>query len=408
LVQKLQWSPDEAWNPDRYDLEHLTAFIGDKLGEATAWQVVPFAAPMDEWLAAPLLYMQGHDFPIWNEAQRTKVRTYIEQGGTLLVEACCSRKDFHEGFTEFVRQTFPQQPLHELDPGHPVYKAHYDLPAQGVHGVDVGCRTSIIYLPRDVSCLWEQARVPVLSENAFKLGTNLAAYAAGAQGLRDRLDIQTLPAAAQAAAGAPTSDALRLAQVVYDGDWRPDPQALVRFAEFLHAQAGLDVITEYRPVRLRIDELATSPLLFLTGHYAFTLSPAETSALAEHLRRGGFLLAEACCGREAFDSSLRSVVAEMFGPDALRELPAGHDIYRGRPGFNLPAVAYKPAALARDPDLRAPQLWGVELDGRLALVYSPFSLGCSMDGHVCHDCLGVEGQDASKLGANIVLYALTH
>ncbi len=426
LMQKLQWSSDDRWSPDSADADNLIAFIGDKLGEPTAWQVVPFDAPLQDWLAAPLLYMQGHEFPDWNDAQRAKVRQYIEQGGTLLAEACCGRQEFRTGFEKFVAATFPGQPLRELDAGHPLYSAHFELEPSGIEGLDVGCRTSILYSPRDLSCLWQQARVPILSERAFKIGTNIAAYATGRQALRDRLDIRVVPAAEALPSGPPREDALRLAQVVYDGDWQPDPQALVHLAELVRDEAGVKVTTQYRPVRLADAELVNSPILFMTGHYRFSLSPAERTALAAHLRRGGFLLAEACCGREAFDESFRSMIREAFPGSMLEPIPLDHPLFRGAPGYKIDHVGYKPyggsantsgdaphavsepANTSRPPSTGPPQLLGLTIDGRLALVYSPFSIGCGIDGHKCHDCRGVVDEDARKIGVNAVLYALTH
>ena len=408
LVQKLRWSDSDAWNPDRNDVDHLVAFIGDKLGQPTAWQVVDFDAPLEEWLAAPLLYMQGHTFPKWNAQQRAKMRKYIEQGGTLLAEACCGRQAFRDGFTQFAAETFPAVPLRELDAAHPLYSAFYDLPPAGLMGMDVGCRTSIVFSPNDLSCLWEQGDIPELSERAFKLGTNIAAFAVGRQPLRDRLDVITLPEEQPAAPGPPPGAALRLAQVVYDGDWHPDPQALVHFAEYLRDNLHLDVITQYRPIRLDDEELYTCPILFMTGHYRFELSQREIEGLVNHLRRGGFLLAESCCGRAAFDTAFREMIKKAFPDCELKRLPENHAIFRGQPGFRLDTIGYKPAVLAETPDLKTPVLWGLEIDGRLALVYSPYSIGCGLDGHVCYNCRGYLDEDARKLAANIVLYSLTH
>lgn len=407
LIQKLQWSDDERWNPDRHDVENLVAFIGDALGEPTAWQTVGFDAPLEEWLAAPLLYVQGHTFPALGERQMRKLREFVEQGGTLLFEACCGKAEFRQGFERCAAATFPQTPLRELDAGHPVYSAHFDLGPAGLMGIDLGCRTSVLFSPRDLSCLWEQARIPLLSEQAFKLGTNIAAFALGRQALRDRLDVLTLPGRPQASSSAPAADALRLAQVVYDGDWRPDAGALVHFAEYLRDHAGLDVITEYATPRLTDPSLFTNPILFLTGHYAFDLSDRESAALVAHLRRGGFLWADACCGRREFDSSFRSLVARAFPGHRFERLPVEHDLFAGRPGFRIRSVGYKPAALSEKPDLAAPELWGLELDGRLALVYSPYAVGCGLDGHKCFNCRGLLDDDARKLAANVVLYALT-
>jgi hypothetical protein len=409
LVQKLQWSDDEDWNPDRHDLENLVAHIGNTFGEPTAWQAVAFDSPLEEWLAAPLLYMQGHTFPNWSQKQREKVRRYVEQGGTIFFEACCSREEFRTGFEKFIAATFPETPLRELDAGHPVYSAHHDLQPAGLMGLDIGCRTSILFSPRDISCLWEQARIPLLSQNALKLGTNIAAFALGRSALRDRLDLVVLPGGSADSARKPvvTQGTLRLAQVAYNGDWRPDPQALVHFAEFLRDSVRLDVVTEYAAPRLTDGDLHSYPILYMTGHYAFELSEPERTALAAHLRRGGFLLAESCCGRSAFDESFRRMVEAAFPGQPLKKLPAEHPLYRGEPGFRIDRVGYKEAALAQKPDLTQPELWGIEHEGRLILVYSPYSVGCGLDGHKCFNCRGLVDADARRLAANIVLYALS-
>ncbi|MBI5865178.1 MAG: DUF4159 domain-containing protein [Planctomycetes bacterium] len=409
LVQKLQWSEDEDWNPDRHDLENLISYIGNTFGEPTAWQTVAFDAPLEEWLTAPLLYVQGHVFPTWSLKQCEKVRKYVEQGGTIFFEACCSRDDFRTGMERFARATFPDAPLRELDAGHPVYSAHHSLKPSGLRGIDIGCRTSVLYSPRDISCLWEQGKIPMLSEDAFKLGTNIAAFALGRSALRDRLDVVVLPGNPERAAGRPpvTEGALRLAQVVYDGDWRPDPQALVHLAEALRDTAQIDVVTEYATPKLDEHALTQHPILFMTGHYGFSLRDAERAALASHLRRGGFLLAEACCGRKAFDESFRKLAADLIPGQTLKKLPLDHPIFRGEPGFRIARIGYKEAALAERPDLTTSELWGIEIEGRLAVVYSPYSLGCSLDGHKCFDCRGVIEADAKQLAVNAVLYALS-
>ena len=102
------------------------------------------------------------------------------------------------------------------------------------------------------------------------------------------------------------------------------------------------------------------------------------------------------------------MVKRAFPDRELKRLPANHPIFRGEPGFRLDTVGYKPAALAENPELSKPELWGLEIEGRLALVYSPYAIGCGLDGHVCYNCRGILDEDARRLAANVVLYALTH
>lgn len=417
LVQKLQWSNTDAWNPDRYDLAHLLAFIGNALHEPIAWQAVPFDAPIEDWLAAPILYVHGHDFPDWNDAQRAKVRAYVEQGGTLLVEACCGRPEFRAGFERFAAETFPEVPLHELGADHAVYHLLHEFKPDGIpaksplfalQGIDLACRTAVIFSPRDFSCLWEQADVPLLSDQAFKLGANIAAYAVGRRPLRDRLDVVVLPTSTEAAPGPAKADAFRLAQVVYNGDWRPFPRALTNLAEFLRDEVKLDVVTQYRQVRLTDRDLYANPVLYLAGHFEFDLSEPERTALAAHLRRGGFLIADACCGTEPFDSSLRRLLRQMFPDASLEPLPPDHPIVVGKPGFNVTSVHYSPDVRRAKPELTTPELWGLRIDGRLVVVYSSYSLGCGLTGPAFDGCWGLASEDARRVAANIVLYAQTH
>lgn len=408
LIQKLQWSDDNAWNPDPRGVEHLIAFIDDQLGQPVAWQAIRFDAPLEDWLAAPLLYIHGREFPAWNANQRAKVREFVQQGGTLLAGACCGRQEFRDGFRAFVIDTFPEVPLHELGAEHAVYHAHFDCPPADLMGLDVGCRTSIIYCPKDLSYLWQSGDVPNVSKRALQLGTNIAAYALGRRPLLDRLDVVVLPADAEPDATAPSRDALLIGQVVYGSDWRPFPRALVQLAEFLRQQVNLDVVTQYRPLRLTDPSLHTCPILYMAGHYDFEFSPEERAALAAHLRRGGFLLVDNCCGPDPFDNAFRNMARETFPDAVLEPLPSTHPLFSDQPGFNVTTVTYGPDVQRQQPDLTEPRLWGLKIDGRLALVYSPYALGCGLEGPAFDGCWGLSSADAQRLAANIVLYALTH
>ena len=71
-------------------------------------------------------------------------------------------------------------------------------------------------------------------------------------------------------------------------------------------------------------------------------------------------------------------------------------------------MKYRKAVLEKEPTLHEPWLEGVEFEDRLGVVYSKFGLGCAWENHPCQDCLGVERDDALKLGANVLFYGLTN
>lgn len=427
LINKLRWRG--GWNLDQDDAKNLCSFCNANkvFTEAVGWQVVHVDSPIEQWMDAPLVYLNGHEFPEFTPQQVAKIRKFLEAGGTLFVEACCGSAKFDAGFREFVRTQLPEYHLNKLDPSHPVYSSHYDFrnDPPPMFGVDLACRTSILYSPRDLSCLWQQQaiNVPAMRDptiRAFKMGANLAAYAAGREPLRGKLDEVQLPGAREKVEEKTIRGAVQVAQVMHTGDWRPCVYAMPNLTARLRDHAGLDVVTRTEPLRLGDPNLYSHPVLFMTGHHKFELTAKEKADLKAYLERGGFLFAEACCGRPAFDESLRALMAELFPKAPLAALPDDHPIITGGngTGFKLTRIKYKAAALAESPNLDKPVLLAVTLGKRPAVIYSPYSLGCSLDGMMCGNCRGVAGKapdaragelsDAEKLGINIVLFALTN
>lgn len=412
LIQKLEWGTGRQWNIAYHDLDHLVTYLDDKLGEPVSWNTVHVDADLAAWRRAPILYVSGDEFPAFTDAQVEQLKAYIRQGGTVLFNACCEAATFREGFLRFVAEKFPDFPLTRLDAAHPIYRALFDVDARQMplDGLAMGCRTSVLFCPRNLCCLWEYASGDLLSVQAFRVGGNIAAYATGLEPLPDKLDVARLiertttgPAGEQ-----PVRGAMQLAQVQHTGDWRPNPRSLPRLVRYLRDQAGVDVVPEPALLELTDDRLRFHPILYMTGHHAFEVSDEQVEALRGHLQRGGFLLANACCGREGFDGSFRILARRLFPQDPLEPLPPDHPILRGRPGAPLKTIRYRRAVRTAEPDLHEPRLEGVTVRGRTVIVYSPYSLDCGLDGHRCFACRGVAPSDALRVAGNSVLYALSH
>lgn len=411
VFHKLQWTTSDRWNLTRNDLAHLVTFIGDALGEPVSWEVVPLDADVAEWIRAPILYFNGHEFPRLTDEEVEKLREYIRQGGTILISATCQLDKFRKGFEEFAAKAFPDYPVTRLDNEHPVFHALHEVDAQEIElqGISVGCRTSIFFSPNDIACMWDLADVPIESERAFKLGANIAAYATGLEPLPDKLAaVQMVAPGESPVATAPARGAVHLAQLMHNGDWRPNPKAIPHLAAYLHESMGIDVVPSYEPLLATDPRLAQHPIVYLTGHYSFELTPEQTAALRQHLERGGFLFANACCGRQPFDTSFRKLAAELFPDHKLEKLPPTHPILIGEPGVPIKAIEYRPAVRAEQPNLNEPQLEGIDLDGRTVVVYSRFSIDCGLDGHKCFACRGIEPHDALRIAGNVILYALSY
>ena len=146
-----------------------------------------------ELLQSPIVYFNGHKEPRLSDVQKKLLQQYIEQGGFILAEACCGRREFDTGFRKLMKELFPDNPLKKLGPEHPIWRSHAVVPPGSfdLEGIDFGCKTVVVYSPQDLSCQWEAIPPPPAGGEgwvrgqgqrgllAFRLGGNIIAYATG-------------------------------------------------------------------------------------------------------------------------------------------------------------------------------------------------------------------------------------
>ena len=68
----------------------------------------------------------------------------------------------------------------------------------------------------------------------------------------------------------------------------------------------------------------------------------------------------------------------------------------------LPALAAKINSRSRV----APELYGINIDGHLGVVFSPRGLSCGWEMAQCPYCKGIHAKDARALGINILSYSM--
>jgi hypothetical protein len=323
----------------------------------------------------------------------------------MLAEACCGRPEFDAGFKKFVEKMFPDYPLTALEKSHPAYRIVFDVrnPVHPLYGIDAGCRTAVIYSPKDLSCAWEKNN-PAQDIEAFQLGTNIAAYVTGKERLAPKLEQYRELATAKPVTAAP--NAFTFAQVMYAGAWNPHPLSGRKLVSFLNDKAGLSVSSKTVELPLTDPNLANYPFLYMTGRNRFSLTDAEKKALAEYLKRGGFLFADATAGRAEFDESFRALMKEVLPNSPLTAIPADSPVYKI--GFDTTHVRYTASVRETSPNLDTLTLYGAKIDDRVAVVYSPYDIGCALEQFPSYGSKGLVTEDAFKAAANIALYSLTY
>ena len=411
LIQKLQW--DGSWNRNIHDLENLTAWIDDKLGKRTTWQTTTLQLPLRELRQSPILFITGHDFPEFTEQETVKLRRFVQTGGTLLFEACCGRNNFKNRFAVWAKKAFGEYPVRKLGLSHPVFSSFFKLKdTYNLEGIDQGCRTSVFFSPRALSCLWELQTIRPWSERAFKLGTNIAAYATGREQLPDKLDAVELPAQADRAdqpAEVPRG-AVRIARLIHEGDYNSDPHCMTNLASILRDKAKIDVVAKARLLRPTDEKIYEYPIVFMHGHFSFRYNEKQIAALRKYLDRGGILIADACCGRKAFDKSFREMVSQLYPKEQLKRLPKDHPVYTGKVGPMLGELRYR-KILSKQLKSRGttrPPIEAVSVEGRILILYSKYDFTCALEGDRPYSCRGYIDADGRKLAMNLFLYAICY
>jgi hypothetical protein len=159
----------------------------------------------------------------------------------------------------------------------------------------------------------------------------------------------------------------------------------------------------------RDDRFFHFPFLFITGDGTFTLEDAEKDIFREFFKRGGFLYSDDCVAQDRcyfYDSSVAAM--ENLFPGQVSEVPANHEIYHCC--FEIPGGTSPYCQGTKKPDM------GVFLDGRLVAFMTSADVHCGWWGPYFWGNLARwangnparMGEIAHQMGANIIVYALTH
>ena len=206
--------------------------------------------------------------------------------------------------------------------------------------------------------------------------------------------------------GEKTRDEFVLGQVMHTGDWDPDANEVANLLKHLERNSTVEVQFKRDAVTLKAVDPFTHPVLYMTGHRAFTLTKEDAEGLRRYASSGGFLFADACCGRVSFDAAFRREMAKAVPGAKLETIPLTDPIYEAL--YPIKAVEYTALVRSERPDLVVPTLEGIKLNGSWVVVYSRFALGAGWSEEERPYSRGYASRDALRLGMNIVVYALSH
>ncbi|MFT5527935.1 MAG: hypothetical protein ACI9HK_005921 [Pirellulaceae bacterium] len=406
-------------------MHHLTQSIEVRWRRDLTWQTIDAnVATVEDFLQTPVLFISGKDELRLANEQKEDLKRYVNQGGFIFAEAACGGLAFDKSFRKLMTEIFPDSQLRLLQQDHPVWFAEGQVNAKYVphlYGVDACCRTSVVYCPSDLSCYWElanrnrkddyPANVNDQIDAYLQIGQNVIAYATN-RVLKDKLDT---PVIGEIRHVEPlTRNMLVVPKLQHTGGSDDAPNALTNLLNHARDQVEMRIDSNRRMISPTDPALFDYPIVFLHGRRDFRFTTSQQKALSTFVKRGGVIMADAICASPQFVDALRREVAAVIPGSKLERIPINHKMFGAEfGGYDLSSVTLRDPKLRRESDplgIRlikgAPYLEGVQIDGRYAVIISPYDLSCGLENHTSLECKGYIKEDSVKIGINLILYAL--
>lgn len=189
------------------------------------------------------------------------------------------------------------------------------------------------------------------------------------------------------------------------GDWDVDQRMPSNVLNSLVEYTTLRVDTAERMVNLSDPKMLEAPFCYLAGHKLVQFTPAERRNFERYVKGGGFVFVDDCNHDidGLFAKSFEAEMARIFGAAAMKKIPNSHRLYSSFFKFDGPPNTAVELNGWGD-DLVHEYLRGIEVNGRIGVLYSNKDYGCEWD----YDFRNKRflAVDNTRFAVNIIQYAL--
>ncbi|WP_411272734.1 DUF4159 domain-containing protein [Daejeonella sp.] len=191
------------------------------------------------------------------------------------------------------------------------------------------------------------------------------------------------------------------------GDWDTDQRMPSNILNSLVEYTTVPVNLDEKVVDLSGDELFLYPFAYLSGHKLVQFNSQEKSNFKKYIQNGGFVFVDDCNHDidGLFAKSFEAQMSALFGPSSLKKIPNNHEIYNSFFKFEKGPPTTSFELNGWGDDLVHDYLKAIEINGRIAVLYSNKDYGCEWDYDFRNKRFYAE--DNTKFGVNIVMYALS-
>ena len=191
------------------------------------------------------------------------------------------------------------------------------------------------------------------------------------------------------------------------GDWDTDQRMPSNILNSLVEYTTIPVNLDEKVVDLASDELFLYPFAYLSGHKLVQFNNQEKANFKKYIQNGGFVFVDDCNHDidGLFAKSFEAQMTSLFGPSALKKIPNNHEIYNSFFKFEKGPPTTSFELNGWGDDLVHDYLKAIEINGRIAVLYSNKDYGCEWDYDFRNKRFLAE--DNTKFGVKIIMYALS-
>jgi len=190
------------------------------------------------------------------------------------------------------------------------------------------------------------------------------------------------------------------------GDWDVDERMPANVLNSLIEYTSLRVDLTERIIPLADPAMLRAPFCYLAGHRLVQFNEEEQRNFKQYVQQGGFVFVDDCNHDidGMFAKSFEQQMQGLFGDNALQKIANDHPIYSCFFEFDGPPRTSIELNGWGD-DLVHNYLKAIEINGRIAVLYSNKDLGCEWDFDFRNKRF--LRTDNTKFAVNIVIYAMT-
>lgn len=355
--------------------------------DAANWQIVTLESQPEAWHDAPILCITGSRAFTMDDDQIAKLRTYVNQGGTIFAIAECGGQPFAKSFKDICTKMFPKYEMTPCTGEHRLALPSGSGPTDAKFSeISNGVRPLVIFTDADLTLAW-QTKAKTTMKSSFTRASDVIQYVTAMQfknrGMGDWPIEAKLPE---------NPKTIKVARVAFNGNCDPEPLAWQRFSRLMAAKYQIKVdVTE--PIAIANLKDSKANLAVFYGTNKLELSAEEKTALKEFVDAGGKILFDSAGGSAKFYDSSQKIVDEIWGANNTPVLAPNDPIYK-LPNMEIDRVYYRKLTTSRMGKTKDPQLMALKISDKPAVMLSREDITSGLLGIPIFTCDGYESERA--------------